>query len=224
MCDASDFAIGAVLGQRVQKLPCVIYYASRTLNDAQCNYSTTEKEFLSVVFALDKFRSYLVGSKVIMYTDHATLEHLLSKKDVKARLIRWVLLLQEFNLEIRDKKGFENVVADHLSRIVLELSVQSDVIETFPDEQLFSVSLTPWYADIANYLAVGYIPSHWTQQDKTKFFAEVQNFLWDDLFLFKVCPDQLIRRCVPEFEHQSILNFSHSSARGGHFLDVWMET
>jgi hypothetical protein len=87
MCDASDYAVGAVLGQRINKLPHVIYYASRTLNDAQLNYSTTEKELLAVVFALDKFRSYLLGSKVIMYSDHAALKYLFSKKDAKSCLI-----------------------------------------------------------------------------------------------------------------------------------------
>ena len=93
MCDASDYAVGAVLGQRVGKLPHVIYYASRTLNDAQLNYSTTEKELLAVIFALEKFRSYLIGSKVIVYSDHAAIRYLLTKKDAKPRLIRWILLL-----------------------------------------------------------------------------------------------------------------------------------
>jgi hypothetical protein len=82
----------------------VIYYASRTLNNAQLNYSTTEKELLAVVFALDKFRSYLLGTKIIIYSDHATLKYLFSKKDAKCCLIRWILLLQEFDIEIRDKK------------------------------------------------------------------------------------------------------------------------
>lgn len=94
MCDASDFAVGAVLGQRVGKVPHVIYYASRTLNDAQLNYSTTEKELLAIIFALEKFCSYLIGTKVIVYSDHAALRHLITKKDAKPRLIRWILLLQ----------------------------------------------------------------------------------------------------------------------------------
>jgi hypothetical protein len=87
MCDALDYALGAVLGQRIEKLPHVIYYASRTLNDAQLNYSTTVKELLAVVFVLDKFRSYLLGSKIIIYSDHAALKYLFSKKDAKSRLI-----------------------------------------------------------------------------------------------------------------------------------------
>ncbi|CAL9018983.1 unnamed protein product, partial [Prunus brigantina] len=139
MCDASDYAVGAVLGQRVDKKPHAIYYASRTLNDAQLNYSTTEKELLAVIFALEKFRSYLITNKVIVYTDHAALKYLLAKKDAKPRLIRWILLKQ------------------------------------------------------ARY------------------------YFWDDPYLFKHCPDQVIRRCVPEGDFKSILEFCHSHACGGHF-------
>ncbi|CAN6720941.1 unnamed protein product [Malus baccata var. baccata] len=120
------------------KLPHVIYYASRTLNDAQLNYSTTEKELLAVVFALDKFRSYLIGTKVIVFTDHASLKYLFTKKEAKPRLIRWMLLLQEFDIEIKDKKGNDNVVADHLSRLVREEEVLP-ISETFLDEQLLSI-------------------------------------------------------------------------------------
>ncbi|CAN6687769.1 unnamed protein product [Malus baccata var. baccata] len=141
MCDASDYALGAILGQRKDKRPHVIYYALRTLNDAQLNYSTTEKELLAVVFALDKFRSYLIGTKVIVFTDHAALKYLLTKKEAKPRLIRWILLLQEFDIEIRDKKGSENVVADHLSQMVHN-EESLPILETFPDEQLLSIKGT----------------------------------------------------------------------------------
>ena len=130
MCDASDYAVGAVLRQRKEKKPYVICYASWTLNSAQINYSIAEKELLAVVFALDKFCSYLLGSKITMFTNHSTLKYLLSKKDAKPRLIRWILLLQEFDIEIRDKKGVENVVADHLSRLVISESLESTPIRT----------------------------------------------------------------------------------------------
>ncbi|KAL4310914.1 hypothetical protein GQ457_01G020870 [Hibiscus cannabinus] len=103
MCDASDYAVGAVLGQHMGKVFHPIYYASKTLNDAQVNYTTTEKELLAVIFAFDKFWSYLIGTKVTVYTDHSAIKYLLAKKDAKPRLIRWILLLQEFDVEIVDR-------------------------------------------------------------------------------------------------------------------------
>ncbi|KAI3669358.1 hypothetical protein L6452_40591 [Arctium lappa] len=139
MCDTSNHAVGAVLGQKIGKASHVIYYASKTLDNAQSNYSTTEKELLAIVFALDKFRSYLLGTKVIIYSDHAALKYLLKKKNAKPRLIRWILLLQEFNLEIRDKSGAENLVADHLSRITFN-GEQSPLKDDFPDEHLFIIA------------------------------------------------------------------------------------
>jgi hypothetical protein len=117
---------------------------------------------LAVIFALEKFRSYLIGSKVIVFTDHVALRYLFAKKDAKPRLIRWVLLLQEFDLEIRDKKGSENVVVDHLSRLLHEEEEEEDEMplnENFLDEQLFAVEVQlPWYADIVNYLTAKVFP------------------------------------------------------------------
>ncbi|CAN6573169.1 unnamed protein product [Malus baccata var. baccata] len=173
MCDALDYALGAVLGQRKNKQPHVIYYASRTLNDAQLNYSTTEKELLAVVFALDKFRSYLIGTKVIVFTDHAALKYLFTKKEAKPRLIRWMLLLQEFDIEIRDKKGCENVVADHLSRLVRE-EESLPISETFPDEQLLSIEGSDFMGPFPSsfgftyiLLAVDYV-SKWVEAKATR--------------------------------------------------------
>ena len=110
------------------------------------------------------------------------------------------------------------MLSDHLSRIVLPNSIEHSLIhDTFPDEQLFSVSKLPWFADIANYLVTGTYPDYWGQQDKKKFLVEVRKFFWDDPYLFKYFPDQIIRRCVPDNEFMSIINFCHSEACGGHF-------
>ena len=95
----------------------VIYYASQTLNNAQLNYNTIENEMLAVVFSCDKFRLYIIRSKVTIYMDHVAIRYLFAKTDAKSRLIRWILLLQEFDLEIRDKRGSTNVVDDHLLRL-----------------------------------------------------------------------------------------------------------
>lgn len=105
MCDTSNYALGVVLTQKVEKLPRVIYYASMTLDVAQANYITTEKELLEIVFALDKFRLYLLGSPVIVFTDLATLKFLLKKAESKSRLIQWILFLQEFDLQVHDRGG-----------------------------------------------------------------------------------------------------------------------
>ncbi|RVW33536.1 Retrovirus-related Pol polyprotein from transposon opus [Vitis vinifera] len=160
MCDASDLAMGAVLGQREDGKPYVIYYASKTLNEAQRNYITIEKELLTVVFTLDKFHAYLVGSFIVVFTDHSALKYLLTKQVAKARLIRWIILLQEFNLQIRDKKGVENVVADHLSRLVIAHDSHGlPINDDFPEESLMSIEVAPWYSHIANYLVIGEVPS-----------------------------------------------------------------
>ena len=144
MCDASDLAIGAVLRQREGGKPYVVYYVSKRLNEAQRNYTTTKKELLVMVYALDKFRAYLVGSDIIIFADHSALKYLLTKQNAKARLIRWILLLQEFNLQIRDKKGVENVVVDHLSRLTIAHNTHNPPInDEFSEESLILIEKAP---------------------------------------------------------------------------------
>nr|GEY88422.1 reverse transcriptase domain-containing protein [Tanacetum cinerariifolium] len=117
MCDANDYAIGVVLGQRVVKHFWPIHYASKTMTQAETNYTTTEKEMLTGVYAFEKFCSYLIMNKSIVYTDHSALKYLFAKKDTKARLLRWILLLQEFDFKVIDTRGAENYAVDHLSRL-----------------------------------------------------------------------------------------------------------
>ena len=218
MCDASDYAVGAVLGQRKDNRPYAIYYASHTMDEAQLNYATTEKELLAVIFAIDKFRSYLTGSKVIVFTDHAALKYLFSKKDAKPRLIRWILLLQEFNLEIKDKSGAENVVADHLSRLELpDRGSELQIDDYFRGEYLMQILSLPWFADFVNYLVCGVFPPDITYQQRKKFLSDVKHYYWEEPLLYKRCGDGLIRRCLPEDEVKDVLTHCHSLEYGGHF-------
>nr|GFC45608.1 reverse transcriptase domain-containing protein [Tanacetum cinerariifolium] len=180
MCDASDFAIGAVLGQRHEKHFKPIHYASNTMNDAETNYTTTEKEMLAVVYAFEKFRSYLIMNKSIVHTD---------------------------------TKGAENLAADHLSRLENPYENMLDpkeINEKFPLETLGMVtfrgdSSAPWFADFANYHAGNFIIKGMTPQQKNEFFKDVKHYFWDNPFLFKVCMDQVIRRCVHGKEAIDIL-------------------
>ena len=203
MCDASDFAVGAVLGQRRDKHFKPIYYTSKTLNGAQEHYKTKEKEMLAVVYSYDKFRPYILGSKVTLFTDHVAIRYLMSKKEAKPRLIRLVLLLQEFDIEIKDKKGTENVVVDHLSRLEANKGIEDpvEIGESFPDEQLFIIEAQlPLYADFVNYLACNVLPLDLNYQQKKKFLHDVKFYQWDGPLLFKRWSDLITRRCIPQEE------------------------
>nr|GFC72556.1 reverse transcriptase domain-containing protein [Tanacetum cinerariifolium] len=193
MCDTSDFAIGAVLGQRQDKYFRPIHYASKTMTEAESKYTTTEKEMLAVVYAFEKFRSYLILNKSIVYTDHSALKYLFQKKYSMARLLRWVLLLQEFTFKVIDTKGAENLAADHLSQLenphqhVLD---PKEINESFPLETLNMVSTcgsqsSSWFADFANYHAGNFIVKGMSSQQKNKFFKDVKHYFWDDPICLK---------------------------------------
>nr|GFB99555.1 reverse transcriptase domain-containing protein [Tanacetum cinerariifolium] len=192
MCDTSDYAVSAVLGQRVEKHFRPIHYASKTMTQAEMNYTTTEKEMLAVVYAFDKFRSYFIMNKSIVYTDHSAL------------------------------KGAENYAADHLSRLenpYENVFDPKEINETFPLESLNKIAhqdpSTPWFADFANYHVGKFIIKGMTTQQI--FFKDVRHYFWDDPYLFRTCPDQIIRRCVAGQEAIDILKSCHSEPTEGHY-------
>ncbi|GKC76051.1 reverse transcriptase domain-containing protein [Tanacetum coccineum] len=196
MCDASDFAVGVVLGQRIDGKFKPIYYASKTLNNAQEHYTTTKKELLAVVFSFDKFRQYLILSKTVVYTDHSALKYLFSKEDVKPRLIR---------LENPDLGTF----------------TEEEITDEFPDEHLMILKAEfnndePWYADYVNYIVGKIVPPNWTPEKRRRFFSQVKNYFWDEPYAFKLCSDNVMRRCVVGNEILEILGHCHSGPTGGH--------
>nr|GEX51365.1 reverse transcriptase domain-containing protein [Tanacetum cinerariifolium] len=163
--DYPTLPLVAVLGQRQDKHFRPIHYANKTMIEVESNYTTMEKKMLAVVYAFEKFRSYLIMSKSIMYTDHSALKYLFTKKDSKARLLCWVLLLQKFTFKVIDTKGAENLAVGHLSRLenphqnVLD---PKEINESFPLETLNLVSTrgnssTLWFADFANYHAGNFV-------------------------------------------------------------------
>ncbi|GKE85535.1 reverse transcriptase domain-containing protein [Tanacetum coccineum] len=197
MCDASDYAVGAVLRQRKTTYLQPIHYASKTMTDAQAHYTTTKKELLSVVYAFEKFRPYLVLSKTIVYTDHSALKYLLAKQDAKPRL----LLLENPHQGDLEKK---------------------EINETFPLETLGMISFhgdssTLWFVDIANYHAGNFVVKGMSSQQKKKFFKDVRYYFWDDPYLFRIGADQVIRRCVYGQKAVDILTACHNGPTGGHY-------
>ncbi|XP_062113935.1 uncharacterized protein LOC133824936 [Humulus lupulus] len=187
------------------------------------DFSKVSKSLLAIVFAFDKFRPYLIGNKVVVYTDHSAIKYIMTKKYSKPRLIRWILLLQEFDVEIKDKKGTENLVPDHLCRLEVDedsLDKEVQINDASPDEQLFEVSVckdVPWFADYVNFLAAKVIPPEMTRQQLKKLYSEMKHYYWEEPILYKHCPNQVIKSCVPEEEMLSILTHCHTLHCGGHF-------
>nr|GFB06650.1 reverse transcriptase domain-containing protein [Tanacetum cinerariifolium] len=156
-------------------------------------------------------------NKSIVYTDHSALKYLFAKQDAKARLLRWILLLQDFDFKVIDTRGAENYAADHLSRLenpYENIFDPKEINETFPLESLNKVAhkdpSTPWFADLANYHAGNFIIKGMTSQQKQKFFKDARHYFWDDHYLFRTCADQIIRHCVAGKEAIDILNACHS--------------
>ncbi len=145
----------------------------------------------------------------------------MKKQEAKTRLIQWVLLLQDFDHEFRDKPGKENLIADHLSRCFpegMDKAVTDETRAEFPDEHLYAVDISrPWFADMVNYLAIGQFHGALEAHKKAKIIYDSKYYLWDDPYLWRRGSDQVLRRCIPDHEQTSVLNFCHSFACGGHF-------
>ena len=136
------------------------------------------------MFAFDKF---CIGNRVIVHTDHSAIKYLMTKKDAKPRLIRWVFLLQEFDLEIKDKKGTKNLVADHLSRLEGP-SKEIQINDDFLDEQLLGIEdkkPVPWFLDLVNYLVAKVLPPEFSYQEKKRFFAQLKHYYWEEPIMYK---------------------------------------
>ena len=198
----------------------VIYYISKTLDSAQRNYTTTVKDMLPVVFVSERFRPYLMCSKAIFYNDHTTLKYLTSKRDAKPKLIRWMLLLQEFDYKVLDKSGKENLVADHLSRLPLECyHGDSGLIDdSLRKETLYTTEIkaAAWFADMANYLACGIVLEGRNSRKRRIFYEEAKYYYWHDPLLFRFSPDGIYRRCITEDEVASVIDNCHSLPCRGH--------
>ncbi|XP_021737591.1 uncharacterized protein LOC110704119 [Chenopodium quinoa] len=156
----------------------------------------------------------------IMFTDHVALKYLFGKKESNPRLIRWVLELQNFDLEIRDKKGAENVLVDHLSRLE-DFQVQDDgspIEDRILDDSLYAIEVKelPWFSDLVNYLACREFPPSFSKNRRKKLKREARHYVWDELILYKKGVDGLLRRCVPNEELPSVFRMCHSDPSGGH--------
>ncbi|GJT68391.1 reverse transcriptase domain-containing protein [Tanacetum coccineum] len=192
MCDASDFAVGAVLGQRIDEKFKLIYYAIKTLNNAQEHYTTTKKQLLAIIFSFDKFCPYLILSKTVVYTDHSALKYLFSKQDAKPRLIR-------------------------LENPNLGTFTEEEIADKFPDEHLMILKTELnedelWYGDYVNYIVGKIVPPNWTPE----IFLSSKIYFWDEPYAFKLCPDNIMRRCVSRDKIHEILAHCHSGPTGGH--------
>ncbi|GJY60222.1 reverse transcriptase domain-containing protein [Tanacetum coccineum] len=187
-------------------------------------HNNRKRDACSCLRFCESFDHIYLEQKVLFTWDHSALKYLFNKKDAKARLLRWVLLLQEFDFKVIDTKGAENYAADHLSRLenpYENVFDPKEINETFPLETLNTVTShddqnIPWFADIANYHAGNFLIKGMSTQQKRKFFKDIKHYFWDDPFLFRTCADQIIRRCVFGQEALEILKACHEGPTGGH--------
>jgi hypothetical protein len=217
--DASNIAIGVVLGQEEEKKPYAIYFISKNLTPAELNYTVTKKEFLAIIHAINKFRHYITSYTIILYTNHSTIRYLDNKPITNGRVTRWLLLLQEFDITIKDQPGRENLVIDFLSRFP-KTNDSLTTEDQFLDEHLFVVNTKPpWYVDVANYLAAGILPTYLSSRERQLIVKRSARLTWISGYLFHTRVDLQIRRCVREDEIYDIVKAGHDEPCRGHFAN-----
>jgi len=216
--DASGIALGIVLTQPGEGgIDHPIAYSSRKLSTAEKNYTTTEREGLAMVYALQKFRHYLLGAPFKMFTDHSALKYLVNKPVLGGRICIWLLLFQEYDFEIIVKLGRLNARPDHLSQIDSG-EEPSNLDDNLLDAPLFSIQIAyDYYADIIQFLTTGIAPEEFTKQQKKQLVVKAADFTLITGCLYKLGPDEVLRRCVMPHEKDAIIKEAHSGTAGGHF-------
>jgi transposase InsO family protein len=217
--DVSGFCIGAVLSQLDEEgRDHPIYFASRQLAPAEKNYSPTDREALGIIYSCKKFRHYLLGYKVIFHTDHNALKYMVNKADVTGRVARWILLLQEFDYEVRIRPGKQHANADFFSRIEGKED-SKEVEDQFPDEDLFHVGRgeDTWYSDIIQFLLTTRLPRDLNQEEAAVFLRKVRPYLLVKGILHKEGVDGRLRRCLEKNEVSIVMRAMHEEEAGGHY-------
>ncbi|GJZ97598.1 reverse transcriptase domain-containing protein [Tanacetum coccineum] len=202
-------------------------FADRRMPFGLYNAPTTFQRCMTAIFhdmVEDFMEVFMDDFSVFVYTDHSALKYLFNKQDAKPRLIRWVLLLQGFNVEIKDKKGAENLAVNHLFMLEnphMEMLTKREIADEFPDEYLMMLKTMfnddePWYADFVNYIAGKVVPPKWTSEKRKRFYSQVKSYFWDEPHAFKLCSDNIMRRCVTGSNVFEILAHCHSGPTEGH--------
>ena len=189
------------------------------LTDAEKNYSVTERECLGIIFALQKFRHYLLGNYVIIHVDHQALTFLVNKDMPRGRIARWILLLQEFHYSVIHKPGREHAIADYLSKLDTG-DPPVGIEDELPDAALFQIETNfsdNWYEQMLNYLQDGIFPEGMDKDHRRRLALRSRPYSVIAGFLYKRGIDGIVRRCVPEGEQDSVLQEAHSRTTGGHF-------
>jgi hypothetical protein len=213
------YSSGCCFGPKRRSSSLCYLFFSKNLSPIEINYTVTEKEFLAVVHAINKFRHYITRYEVFVHTDHSTIIFLMNKPVTNARVTRWLLLLHEFNITIIDRSGRDNCVVDFFSKLI-HTGENTPVNDNFLDEKLFAISTyIPWYADVANCLVIGKLPQNLSSREKQRIIQLSDNYMWHDVCLYRTGTDLVIRICVQENEIHDIPKAYNDGPCGGHFSD-----